>query len=346
MSKSSIRKDKTCLNCGAEVEDRYCTHCGQENKNPQETVRHFITHFVSDVLHIEGNFWSTLKTLFARPGKLSQEYVIGRRMKYLNPVKMYLFTSFIFFFLFFSTNDIDEADFTTSITSSKLLSANSMDSARFAAFTATLNSGKPMSRAEFEVYKDSTLKIDSFTWDSNKYKSIEEYDSLIKAGAVKDSWIKQKRIRKQIFITEKYGPYGSSQFMKDFLLSLVHSFPQILFISLPLIALLFQMLYIRKKKYYYVAHAIFTLHFYITFFIVMLLSTVVDFIEDTWSLSFGWIHFGLFIGIWVYLYFAMLRFYQQSKVKTFFKLLIFFILFFMIMAFLIVLFSLKSWLTV
>lgn len=346
MSHQPLRKEKNCLNCGAHVEDRFCSHCGQENKYPQETVRHFVGHFISDILHFEGNFWLTLKKLFTRPGFLSQEYVIGRRVRYLNPVKMYLFTSFIFFFIFFSVNKIGEEEFHSATSSAKLFSAPSLDSARLAEYTATLNKGVPMTTLEFKVYRDSTLRADSFTWDSNKYKSIAEYDSLLRAGELKDHWLRQKRIRKQIAITEKYGPYGSSQFLRDFLNSLLHSFPQILFISLPLVALLFQMLYHRHKKYYYVAHAIFTIHFYITFFIVMLFGSVIDEIEDFANVDLGWMQFLLFVGLWFYLYKAMRRFYQQSRWKTFIKLLLFFILFFLVMAFLIVVFSLKSWLTV
>ncbi len=102
MSHFPERTDKNCLNCGAEVLGRYCQNCGQENLEPKETFWHLVTHFVNDVTHFDGKFFSTLKFLLFRPGFLSKEYVRGRRMSYLHPIRMYVFTSAIFFIIFFS----------------------------------------------------------------------------------------------------------------------------------------------------------------------------------------------------------------------------------------------------
>lgn len=81
---------------------RYCQNCGQENLEPKETFLHLVTHFVNDVTHFDGKFFSTLKLLLFRPGFLSKEYVKGRRMSYLHPIRMYVFTSALFFIIFFS----------------------------------------------------------------------------------------------------------------------------------------------------------------------------------------------------------------------------------------------------
>lgn len=102
MSHFPERTDKNCLNCGAEVLGRYCQACGQENLEPKETFLHLVSHFVNDVTHFDGKFFSTLKYLLFRPGFLSKEYVRGRRMSYLHPIRMYVFTSAIFFIIFFS----------------------------------------------------------------------------------------------------------------------------------------------------------------------------------------------------------------------------------------------------
>lgn len=97
MSHLAERTEKNCLNCGTTVLGRYCQDCGQENIEPKETVLHLVTHFVGDLFHFDGKFFSTLKYLMFRPGFLSTEYVRGRRMSYLHPIRMYVFTSFIFF---------------------------------------------------------------------------------------------------------------------------------------------------------------------------------------------------------------------------------------------------------
>lgn len=102
MSHLAERKDKICLNCNAQVLDRYCHICGQENIEPKESVWHLVTHFFNDITHFDGKFFTSLKHLLFRPGFLPQEYERGRRMSYLNPIRMYVFTSALFFLMFFS----------------------------------------------------------------------------------------------------------------------------------------------------------------------------------------------------------------------------------------------------
>jgi Protein of unknown function (DUF3667) len=96
------RKEKNCLNCEAEVQGRFCQVCGQENLEPRETVWHFITHFFYDITHFDGKFFSTVRYLLLKPGFLSKQYIAGKRVSYLHPIRMYVFTSAFFFIIFFS----------------------------------------------------------------------------------------------------------------------------------------------------------------------------------------------------------------------------------------------------
>ena len=97
MSHSKQRSEKVCLNCGAQLYDRYCHKCGQENVEPKQSLWHLIVHFFNDVTHFDGKFFSTMKLLLAKPGFLSKEWVAGRRASYLDPVRMYIFISTVFF---------------------------------------------------------------------------------------------------------------------------------------------------------------------------------------------------------------------------------------------------------
>ena len=87
---------------------RFCHICGQENIEPKESFWHLVTHFMYDVTHFDGKFFSTLKYLLFRPGYLSHEYLRGRRASYLHPIRMYVFTSAFFFLIFFSIKKEDE----------------------------------------------------------------------------------------------------------------------------------------------------------------------------------------------------------------------------------------------
>ena len=90
------------MNCQAELIGRYCHVCGQENLEPKETVLHLVQHFFNDITHFDGKFFETVKYMMRKPGFLSLEYMKGRRATYLNPIRMYVFTSAIFFLILFA----------------------------------------------------------------------------------------------------------------------------------------------------------------------------------------------------------------------------------------------------
>ena len=102
MSHAPERKEKDCLNCGTVIYGRFCHVCGQENVVPKESFGKLIIHFFYDITHFDGKFFETVKDLFFKPGFLSKEYTRGRRAKYLNPIRMYIFTSAFFFLIFFA----------------------------------------------------------------------------------------------------------------------------------------------------------------------------------------------------------------------------------------------------
>lgn len=99
MSKHKLREDNTCLNCGSFVEGSYCSGCGQQNTESRQSFHHLFTHFVFDYLHYDSSFWISIKCLLFRPGRLSREYMRGRRKSYVNPFSLYIFISFLTFFI-------------------------------------------------------------------------------------------------------------------------------------------------------------------------------------------------------------------------------------------------------
>ncbi|MFN9110846.1 MAG: DUF3667 domain-containing protein [Bacteroidota bacterium] len=94
-----LRQKKNCLNCENIVEERYCGKCGQENIEARQTFWELISHFVEDLTHYEGKFWGTIGFLIKKPGFLTAEYISGKRNRYLPPVRLYIFISFITFLL-------------------------------------------------------------------------------------------------------------------------------------------------------------------------------------------------------------------------------------------------------
>ena len=95
------RKSETCLNCNIDLrpEDNFCPNCGQENNTHKIPVKHLLIEVFEDLFHFDTKLWNTIKALFTHPGKITIDYLKGKRASYVPPVKFYVFVSFIFFLL-------------------------------------------------------------------------------------------------------------------------------------------------------------------------------------------------------------------------------------------------------
>jgi hypothetical protein len=89
-----------CKNCGASTSGNFCHECGQATHLHVPSAREFLHEFVSHYVALEGKLWRSLKLLFFKPGLLSREYIEGRRVRYVEPLRLYLSFSIILFALF------------------------------------------------------------------------------------------------------------------------------------------------------------------------------------------------------------------------------------------------------
>ena len=133
MSANKI-KAETCLNCETHLrpEDNYCPNCGQKNTTHIIPLKHILLETFEDFFHFDTKLWNTIKTTFAHPGKITRDYLEGKRARYVPPVKFYIFISFIFFLLLGKLSDhaIDERknpqDWNLTISKSMSISLNEL----------------------------------------------------------------------------------------------------------------------------------------------------------------------------------------------------------------------------
>lgn len=347
MSHSKERDEKICLNCSSEVHGRYCHVCGQQNIEPKQTVWHLVTHFFNDITHFDGKFFHTLKYLIARPGYLSKQYIQGRRADYLDPIRMYVFTSAIFFIFFYSAFDVremgnynpgkgnkaDRDSLVKDINEARLsmlrtarTKEDSVKTEKF--FTAVKGVSE---RVDDKDLRDATRgKRNGWGLTEERFKSLDAYDSAQRKLPAKDrdGYFERLIAKRQIEIASKYGKKSESDFWKDVVDKFMHTFPYLLFISLPLYALFLKLLYIRRKQYYYVDHGIFLVHLYIFTFLTLLIYFGIEKLNKTlqWGFWLGLLEVLLFFYGVGYTIVAMKRFYGQGKGKTFLKFILFNIL--------------------
>lgn len=99
--KKQRRKTSCCLNCGRDLDQsfEYCPACGQENNDTQISFGGLIKDFFSNYFSLDSRFGRSIRPFFLRPGLLTREFMEGKRVKYANPIRLYLVVSLIHFFL-------------------------------------------------------------------------------------------------------------------------------------------------------------------------------------------------------------------------------------------------------
>lgn len=88
-----------CLNCGAATSANFCAVCGQETRLHVASASEFFHEFIGHYIALEGKLWQTLWLLVVRPGRLTADYIAGKRVRYVAPLRVYLSLSLLFFAL-------------------------------------------------------------------------------------------------------------------------------------------------------------------------------------------------------------------------------------------------------
>jgi len=91
--------ETTCANCGASLTGRFCAQCGQERRPTDPTLSDLGRELAREILDVDGRVVGTLLKLFLAPGRLTNEYLAGRRAAWLPPVRLYLVVSLVYFAL-------------------------------------------------------------------------------------------------------------------------------------------------------------------------------------------------------------------------------------------------------
>lgn len=89
--------DTTCLNCDAQLGGEYCADCGQRRTDRNPTFREFIAETFRELLDWDGKIPATIRALLARPGLLTEDFLAGRRARWISPLRVYLICSVTYF---------------------------------------------------------------------------------------------------------------------------------------------------------------------------------------------------------------------------------------------------------
>lgn len=278
---------KVCKNCENIDAGKYCSNCGQSFKEINRPFRYVVEDFFS-LINLDSSIFRTLIPFLFKPGFITSEYLEGKRKKYMSPVRLYLFLSIVFFFLARLAGD-------------RIVTLNTGDE-EMLSDPATINIGGDTVRTE-NIQSDSIVTIPELNTDSAFSATGEDSDKL------------GNSIRK--VINDKTRYYNS----------LLNNISYALFLLMPVFALILQLLYIKRKRYY-IEHLIFSLNMHS--FALLILSTILT-LQIILKGNDGFAAY-LLIIIPVYFTIGMKRFYKQAIFKTLIKEILLFLIYTVLLA--------------
>jgi hypothetical protein len=100
-----------CTNCGHQFEGKYCPECGQPVKTFLKPFPHYFAELLKSLFSADSRLWNSLIAQLIRPGRMVNDYLNGKSVRFMPPVRLYLFSSFIFFLVLNQfTSEIIELD--------------------------------------------------------------------------------------------------------------------------------------------------------------------------------------------------------------------------------------------
>lgn len=282
-----------CENCGATMIGPFCAKCGQHAIDYRRSFGRVFLDVLDSFLNWDSKFFLSAGLLVTRPWQLTIDFLSGKRVRYVHPLRLYLLVSIIFFF------GVHEL-----------------------ARRADIHPGRkhPLTAAEHAriEQKIATLPADTQAEIRAALSAPSEEMSSLEVGAGPSShrssplakWISAK-------VKEKIGENGVN--LKVFFLTVVSNLPAMMLCCIPLFAFVLKILYLGRR-FFYIDHLIYALHIHAFAYVVIM---IVGF--TSWELARitpavqPFVTAALVVAAIMLLLFSIRRVYRQNWFITLFK---------------------------
>lgn len=332
-----------CLNCGAHLRGQYCGTCGQRSRSRLISLWELISDAFGDLFEIDSRLWQTVIPLLFRPGRLTHDYLQGRRARYMPPFRMYLVLSLLFFLVaFFPREGLDllfepeaETAIEEQINEAEADKQEILDELAEDGIISEMQQEKQEVLDELieegiivgdELPQDLEVDEDGFSFRINDDKIETDSECNVDASDLEDlpDWLARRltveRLQRVCERTQIDDGRALFDKMRD-------NVPAALIVLLPLMAFVLKVLYPLSKRYY-VEHLLFFVHFHAFFFLILSLQILFAKLSDLLRIPEALVILTLVITAFyvpVYLFVAMRRVYGQGRFVTVLKYIVLFI---------------------
>lgn len=321
---------RKCANCGAPLIGPYCAMCGQERDTHRRSVKGLFHDLVTDIASFDSRLLHTAKAFLLQPGELPRAFRMGRTRRYVPALRLYFFVSLIFFLILGGFN-IAIMQLQVVATPIKLTyDARGNAFIRNPAYDRTDPSARRLPKL-IPISKEKAKEREgmfNFTTQPYFFQPIGIYRSSLTPAMRARIERNRHRVEREIAAANK-DPKNSAEAKKIGSWMDRHFYsglqrlaadpaalneplttwiPRVLFLLLPLYALLLALFYWRqRKKFYLVDHLIFSLSVHTFTFLALIVA-----VGLAQTVSGGLVFLFLLGSIGFYVFLSLKRFYEQN----------------------------------
>jgi Protein of unknown function (DUF3667) len=320
-----------CENCGAELQGHWCGQCGQPAIEYRRSFRHVLADLLNEFLNWDSKFFTSIALLLVKPWRLTNEFLAGKRVRYVNPLRLYLLASIIFFFavnygakgLHVDPSKLgpkDRAELEADLKNTDLppearekLEELLRDSSPSPAPSAPTNAPSPPPAPTASSDTAAPQSAESAN-EQKKYGKIGERPFVVfdeKSSTPFERWIEGRA-------KEKMGEKGTK--MGLFISTLLSNLPYMMLCCIPLFALVLKFLYIRRRIFY-IDHLIYALHIHSFFYagIMLIVLATIGLNRIAPDPIAGWLIALLWMAFVTQIFLSIRYVYRQGWFFTIFK---------------------------
>jgi len=326
LSARRLAGSAACLNCGTPLQGPFCHYCGQPDRNFLRFFPVLLRELMEDFLDLDSRFVRTLKPLLFHPGRLTRDYLQGRRYRYTPPLRLYLFTSIAFFVVaaFLSSGVIESGQVHTG--SGINITFDNEDDRR--QVEEALEKLPPDIRADVEREIETAAAAESGPQDAE--------DDGFEFRFNDQPWDRETNPVDIPFLPRRFNDWINDEIERSpekekliesnpdlFVDQVFEVLPGTMFVLLPVVALIFKFWYLFAKRYY-IEHLILALHNHAFIFMCLLLVLLLDVLGD-WFAAAGlgtgqrataWATYAIAVWVPAYLLVSLRRVYAQGWLMT------------------------------
>ena len=342
MSRKDIKYRGTqCINCetSLDISEKYCHHCGQLNSTKKLTIKDFIEEFFANFYAYDSRLRNSIISIFTKPGALAREFNEGKRHTYANPFRLFLSVSIILFITF----NLTEGDnLPVSDTAKEELAKEQFkeeikkDSAALKILNTNVTIKDNLLKDKIKYSRDSIYTKEFIDENiSSGFKPViytalsfrnfnRKYPEKTTEEALKELGHEVTFSTKTLF--NKSKTFKSNDIESEVFDYFYQKLPFFIFLSLPILTLMFWLVF-YSKKINYTEHLVFAYTFFTFIFMCLMIFNLISLLNDNIATFFEGISFAFIFPI--YFYKSLRNFYQQSRWITVLKFLILNPLFFL-----------------